>query len=441
MHTAKVGKVKKFGFRATILALISALTIALFGGSALADDRDKWVEQKEQAENDRAVLEQQLIGLDKELQDLYLKLDDVRREIPVAQGELSNAEAELASAQREYEQVTDQLNAAVDEKERIDAEIKKADEESDRTRSSMAQLAREMYRSGETTSSPLVIAMTSKSTADITKRAAGAQTVATAQSRAFSSARESVAVEKNRMARQEALTERIQGLQERAAKAQNLAESARALAAEKLTELEDLEKTETVRAAKVEEVQEEAKRQLEASERAFQEAKKNIARIDEENRRLQQEWQQNQSGNQGGSGGSSVSTSGVFGYPLPQAYPVTSGYGYRYHPILGIYKLHSGVDYGAPCGVPALATANGVVSEVSYNPVSGNYVTLNYGLINGNSYQAMFIHLQSAAVVPGQRVTRGQTVGYVGSTGGSTGCHLHYEFIRNGYSVDGRNYM
>jgi murein DD-endopeptidase MepM/ murein hydrolase activator NlpD len=120
---------------------------------------------------------------------------------------------------------------------------------------------------------------------------------------------------------------------------------------------------------------------------------------------------------------------------------VTSGYGYRYHPILGINKLHSGVDYGAPCGVPTLATANGVVTAVSYNPVSGNYVTLNYGLVNGASYQAMYIHLQGAAVSPGQRVSRGQTVGYVGSTGGSTGCHLHYEFLRNGYSVDARNYM
>ncbi|MDO5049609.1 MAG: peptidoglycan DD-metalloendopeptidase family protein [Actinomycetaceae bacterium] len=431
------------GFKATILALVSAMAITLSGAGAVADDRDKWVDQKEQAESDRAVLEQQLIGLDEDLKELYLKLDDVRREIPLAQGELAAAEAQFASATREYEQVTDQLNAAVAEKDRIDADIKKADDESDRTRTSMAQLAREMYRSGETTSSPLVIAMTAKSTADITKRTAGAQTVAIAQSRAFLSARESVAVEKNHLARQDALTDRIANLQAQAQIAQNAAADAQMMASAKLAELQNLEKTESARAAKVEEVQDEAKQQLIESERAFEEAKRNIARIDEENRQKQLAWQQAQQAQQNtsGGGGSSVQTSGVFGYPLPRAYPVTSPFGYRFHPILGIQKLHAGTDYGAPCGVPALATANGVVTEVSYNSVSGNYVTLNYGLIGGNSYQSMYIHLQGAAVGVGQQVKRGQVVGYVGNTGGSTGCHLHYEFIQNGYSVDGTRFM
>ncbi|MDO5034581.1 MAG: peptidoglycan DD-metalloendopeptidase family protein [Actinomycetaceae bacterium] len=423
-------------------AVLSLFALTFSGVSAFGDERDDWVDKQQQAENERAELEEHIAGLDDELKELYRKLDEVRRDIPLAQSELAAAEAKYQSAQRELEQVTDRLNVAIEDKARIDEEIAKANEESTQSRQGISLMVREVYRSGDYSASPLVIAMTSKSTADISERTASAQTMAVAQSRALFTAQESLAVEKNRAARQEALTERISKLQEKAQAAEQAAASARMLSEQKLGELQTLEASETKRAGDVEKVKDKAKQQLAESERAFEVARANIARIDEENRKNEIAWQQNQAQNPGAVyPGGTVPTSGLFGYPLPQVYPVTSPFGYRFHPIYEQWRLHSGIDYGVPCGVPTLATANGVVTAVSYNQISGNYVTLNYGIVGGNSYQTMYLHLQGTAVSVGQTVSRGQVVGYVGTTGSSTGCHLHFELIRNGVEVDARNYM
>lgn len=430
---------KKRGLKALAVALVSTLSLTLFSVGAVADERDDWVQQQKQAENDRRILQEQLAGLDDELKDLFVKLDDVRKEIPGAKQQLAQAEEQLAAAQREHELVTEQLNAAVEEKDRIDSQIKDATDKSEKTHAAIALLAREVYRSGDASSSPLVLAMTTQSTADITERAAGAQTMAVAQSRALSAAREDLAVEKNRFARQEALTDRIGKLKVKAQKAEDAASSARSLASEKLGTLQELEATESKRANDVKKVQAEAKAQLEASERSFREARANIARIDEENRQKQIEFAQNTGGNAGGGG--YVATSGILGYPFHTTYPITSPFGYRWHPVYGSYKLHEGIDYGASCGTPAIATANGVVAATAYDYGAGNYVVLNYGLVNGQSLTVWYMHLQGFAVSPGQRVSRGQTVGYVGTTGTSTGCHLHYQVDVNGVPTNPLAFM
>ena len=139
-------------------------------------------------------------------------------------------------------------------------------------------------------------------------------------------------------------------------------------------------------------------------------------------------------------GGSSVVTKGIWGYPLPDLAPVTSPFGMRIHPIQGVKMGHTGVDLGAPCGTPALATHDGIVTVVSYHSLSGNYVMVDYGTINGTSYRAMWLHLSAQTVKEGQHVTKGQQVGLVGTTGSSTGCHLHYEFHVNGVEVDPEPY-
>lgn len=433
---------KRRGLGAVSVGAVLALTFTFAG--AFADERDDWVSKQNAADNQRAELEEQISGLDEDLQQMYLKLDDVRRNIPEAQGELDVAQSQYASAQRELEQITDRLNVAIEEKDRIDAEIEESDSESKSTRHDIGQLVREVYRSGDLSSSPLVIAMTSKSTADITQRAAGAQTIAVAQSRALTSAQESLAVERNRYARQEALTERVSNLQAKASEARDIAAEAKSLATEKLGELQKLEQTEIARAADVEKVKVKAKEQLAASEAAYQTARANIARIDEQNRQNQIAWQQNQSqkpGKPGANSSGGVQTNGLFGYPFSQTYPITSTFGYRFHPIYQQMRLHAGTDYGAPCGTPVLATANGVVSSASFHSSMGNYVMLNYGLVNGNSFQTIYMHLTRSVVSTGQSVSKGQLLGYVGTTGSSTGCHLHYEMHRNGTPVDARNYM
>ncbi|WP_072342530.1 peptidoglycan DD-metalloendopeptidase family protein [Actinomyces urinae] len=427
---------RSFGFA---IAAFTSAVLALSGVSAVAAERDDWVNKRDQAANESSDLEEQIAGLDDDLKEMYRKLEDVRKDLPVAKDELDKAQAQYASAQRELEQVTDRLNVAKEDKARIDEEIAKAGSQSTQSRQGISLMVREVYRSGDFTASPLMIAMTSKSTADITRRAAGAETMAVAQSRALLAAQDSLAVERNRSARQEALTDRIGKLQAKAENAERIASESKTLAETKLGELQSLEQKEAKRADDVSKVREEAKRQLAASEREYEVARQNIARIDEENRRKQLEWQQNQTPPPATGGG--VQTSGVLSYPLGQRYPLASPFGYRWHPVYQTWRLHEGTDIAAPCGTPALATANGVVSLVTWSPTGGNYLSLNYGLIGGNSYQTYYLHLQSAAVSVGQTVSRGQVVGYVGSTGASTGCHLHYEVVLNGTNVDPANYL
>jgi murein DD-endopeptidase MepM/ murein hydrolase activator NlpD len=110
----------------------------------------------------------------------------------------------------------------------------------------------------------------------------------------------------------------------------------------------------------------------------------------------------------------------------------SSGYGMRRHPILGYKRMHSGLDYKAAYGTPIYAVTDGSVQFAGRNGGYGNFVKLSHGGGLGTGYA----HMSRIAVSPGQRVSRGQVIGYVGSTGLSTGPHLHYEMYRNGRKVN-----
>ncbi|MDR1077882.1 MAG: peptidoglycan DD-metalloendopeptidase family protein [Propionibacteriaceae bacterium] len=104
---------------------------------------------------------------------------------------------------------------------------------------------------------------------------------------------------------------------------------------------------------------------------------------------------------------------------------ITSPYGMRLHPITRQYKLHDGTDYGAPCGTPLVAPANGVVTQEGYVGGYGYRLFIDHGTINGQRVTSSFNHLSSYAVPEGATVAQGQVVAYVGATGQATGCHLH----------------
>ena len=116
---------------------------------------------------------------------------------------------------------------------------------------------------------------------------------------------------------------------------------------------------------------------------------------------------------------------------------ISSGYGMRRHPILGYSKMHKGVDFAAPKGTPIFAAGNGVVEVAGRNGGYGKYIRLRHK----GSYKTAYAHLSRYArgVKAGARVKQGQVIGYVGSTGRSTGPHLHYEVISGGKQVNPRS--
>jgi murein DD-endopeptidase MepM/ murein hydrolase activator NlpD len=122
--------------------------------------------------------------------------------------------------------------------------------------------------------------------------------------------------------------------------------------------------------------------------------------------------------------------------PLDAAY-LTSDYGMRTHPVLGGRRNHKGVDLAQPSGTPVYATADGIVSKAERFSSYGNYIQIEHG----GQIQTRYAHLSGYAVAAGDQVTKGQLIGYVGSTGRSTGPHLHYEVRIAGEAVDPRPYM
>lgn len=117
---------------------------------------------------------------------------------------------------------------------------------------------------------------------------------------------------------------------------------------------------------------------------------------------------------------------------------VASGFGYRIHPIYKTSMMHEGIDFTAPVGTEIYATGNGRVVKVEYNGRGyGNHVIIDHGF----GYQTLYGHMSRFAVRPGQRVNRGDIIGYVGNTGSSTGPHVHYEVIKNGRKINPINFF
>ena len=137
-----------------------------------------------------------------------------------------------------------------------------------------------------------------------------------------------------------------------------------------------------------------------------------------------------------------VTTGPVPRVSVPAGMPVqdarlTSSYGMRNHPILGSRRNHKGVDLAQPTGTPVYATADGVVSKAEPFSTYGNYIQIEHG----GELQTRYAHLSGYAVSAGEQVHKGQLIGYVGSTGRSTGPHLHYEVRVAGEAVDPTPYM
>jgi murein DD-endopeptidase MepM/ murein hydrolase activator NlpD len=135
--------------------------------------------------------------------------------------------------------------------------------------------------------------------------------------------------------------------------------------------------------------------------------------------------------------GTSIVSEAGFIWPLKTAKTLTSFFGSRIHPLTGKPNNHTGIDIAAAGGTAILAAKSGVVITSAYNSSDGNYVVVSHG----NGQTTLYAHMRSRAVSEGATVKQGQTLGYVGSTGSSTGNHLHFEVRVNGSRVDPLNYF
>lgn len=137
------------------------------------------------------------------------------------------------------------------------------------------------------------------------------------------------------------------------------------------------------------------------------------------------------------SGGGSGNVSGAK-WLIPCNYTrFSSPFGWRLHPVYGDYRFHYGVDLAAPSGTPIVASRSGVVTTATYSSSAGYYVTVDHQ----DGYSSKYLHMTHYIVSVGQYVSAGQVIGYVGSTGASTGPHLHFSILYNGSHVNPADYI
>ena len=355
-----------------------------------------------------AVTQSEIDALKKEQEESQAKQDALK-------DQLADLEADQAAAQKKRQLLTEQLNAINAEIANIDAQISYYDgeiaqKEEERKEAEareaeqydlFCQRVRMMEEQG--TVSYWSILFNAESFSDLLDRIADVDAV---------------------MAYDNEVMDQLIATREELERVQGELESARA---EEQAAKEQQEAKKAEQQAKVAEAQAlvdqinadtaEVNRQLDAESAAASEIQAEIAR---KQKQLEEERKQN-----------NIVISSETGYlwPLPGYYRLSSLFGYRIHPITGVAHSHTGIDIPASGGTPILAAKSGQVVTSAYHYSYGNYVVIDHG--NGNS--TLYAHMSSRAVSEGQMVTQGQVIGYVGTTGSSTGNHLHFE-VRDNYT-------
>lgn len=446
-----------------MLALLGVGIAAPAGADTLDDLREKTraaQERKAAAEQNIEQLSADLEDTDAELGAAYLRLQEVEAQLPVAQAQLEQAEAELAEAQRAADALAQRLVDAQSEESSLVARIAADDQAAQDTRETIAELARRAYR-GEGTPDRMSLVMGAASAQDFVQQLSLSQTAMRTQTNSLDDLQQSEATSRNSQARLEAVRETIAGLKAEADQAVIDANAARDAADARRQEVESLivEQRTTAQVIEQRKAEQQAARDQAASDRAaldseiqdlfgLTEAEKQRLREKQAEAQRQAEAAAQANASSGGSssapapapvqpapapgGGSSSST---YGLPTALGY-ITSSYGWRMHPILGYARLHAGTDFRAYCGTPILAVHSGTVQWAKSVAGLGNQVLIDHGQVNGERVMTSSNHLSSFAVRAGQTVAKGDVIGYSGSTGTSTACHLHFEMYVNGANTN-----
>ncbi len=383
------------------------LTAALFVGS-LAPITVQ-AETIESAKKKAEQLKREKAQAQKEQSSLSAQLNKIIKDLKKAQSDVEAKEKEIAETE-------DELTAArIKENEQYEA---------------MKIRIKYMYENGD--SDMIAVLLSAEDMADFLNKAEYVEQISVYDREMLVEFQRIVKEIEEKEAKLKKEKEELLTLQDNLSKKQKEVES---LLASKNAQISDLEsqigENAKVLNALIEAAKEAERRRQEAEEAAKQEA--------ENNKRPSGGNSSSGSGSSGENykpGGSVISGNGTLSNPCPGA-RISSEFGPRRAPTAGASTYHRGRDYAAPSGTPIYASAAGTVITASYNGVRGNYVVIDHG----NGLQTWYQHASRLYVSAGQKVSRGQNIAAVGTTGVSTGAHLHYEVHVNGTAVDPRKYL
>ncbi|MBG6083678.1 M23 family metallopeptidase [Zhihengliuella flava] len=477
-------------------ALAAVLAVGLGAAGATADEIDELKnqiqeqsDQKDQLDGKINGLETDLEFLDKDIQETAAKLQDYQSQLPGARQALAEAEGRVDIAAQEVATLTQRVSDAEQTRDDLTSELEQDQAKIDETRELIGQIATQAYKRGGVDNN-LSLMLNAGEKGNLADGLDLAGQALRSQNAVLTELSQKAATERNAQVRLEAVEEEIRSLKAEAEDALDREQAARDEAAAKKQEVDGLiagaEELSAELEAKRPEIQdqisafeqeqeqvisdiaarqeqlkqeiaeqerrereearrkaEEARKAREAAEqaRADQAAQEEAERKEQEAERKEEEAREAE--DKVSSQDSSVSSWGLQNPAAAGAY-ITSGFGWRPTPSgtidyggAGGY-LHAGIDYGfgGACGRPIYAAASGEVWFAGWGGSSGNKVTVSHGVINGNALATNYHHMSGFAVSNGQSVSRGQVIGYVGTTGNSTGCHLHFETILNGQAVN-----
>ncbi|MFC7402794.1 peptidoglycan DD-metalloendopeptidase family protein [Citricoccus sp. GCM10030269] len=439
-------------------------------------------------------LDSSLEGLNSDIAAKIQKLNDLQSQLPGAQDALAAAESRVSAATAEVQSLTQRVQKAESSRSEIVAEISASEKELDTASAEMGQIANQAYKQGGVSSDlAFILGLKESSLPDAMGLANQAMRI---QNSRISSVSQDKSTDVNAEVRLAAVEAEIRDLKAQAEEALHREENARDEAAAAKRELDEMVSTtsrltdelkaqrpiiqaqidanreeqekvnqeiaERQRALtetsdrqselqrKHQEAVAEAERKRRAAEEAARKAREAAAREDREAARRAQEASDraNREANEAEDRAdqaqkeASISSSG-WGLQWPLATYITSGFGWRPTPAgtfdyggAGGY-VHTGIDFGGGCGLPVKAAADGEVWNADWAVwTSGNRVVISHGAVNGRALATKYHHLTRSIVSPGQHVEQGQVIGYTGTTGNSTGCHLHFETILDGQAVN-----
>ena len=397
---------------------------------------------------ERAEVDQQLEDLRIELNDVnddladtYLALAETELLIPQAQQDLEDARVALGEAQEEDRKVGERLTEAEEEERRLSGEVETGQEEVDRSDDELATVALSAYKGGGMPS-PSSVYVGNSSPQDAVDRSMNYRLTMASQGTRLDSLRTDQSVTENSAERLSAVREEIKQLKIDAEDALERTRVAEEEATEAKNELDALYETQKTQRDDLEAKKtkyEGDQKSLETRSSTLDDEIEELAeREREREERLKAQQQQKSSGGSAPVAGS-ANTGGGWVYPVNAR--LNSNFGWRVHPIYGTKKLHAGVDFPVACGVPVGAAHSGRVIARTYNSGAGNKLIVSHGIMNGRLVTTSYHHLQGFAKPVGAQVSAGETVGYVGTTGSSTGCHLHFETHEDGNAVNPAKYL
>lgn len=458
--------------RRNVRRLIAAVTLAVMSGLVVqpfahGDDLD---DRKERVERQLRQTERDLGESSKQLNNATARLQRSQAELDAARAELDQTREALAAAQAHDAQMAEKLAEAQEELAKAKARVAEGKRKLAAQQVVIGDVARQSYQSPGTDLMPIMVLAEGESMSDLQTRVqwndtmqqgseADMNRLREAQKELDAAQAEQARIEKqvaeDRQAAAEALAHsealeqqaseqeaRVAQLVQENESAQQAAE-AQVAADQKRVQAMDTERihvdNQIAKRVAAQRAREEAEarrqaelRRAEANRRAAA-ARANAAKTNSSSRSAASSSRSASRSTSTYSASSSSSGSAVI---RPVSGPITSKFGMRFHPVLRYWKLHDGVDYGASCGTPIRAVADGRVTDRYYNVGYGNRLIVDHGKIGNRYLSTSYNHLSKFTVSAGQRVKQGQVIGYVGNTGYSTGCHLHFMAWRNGKLIN-----